>query len=139
MGEPSKRIRMTVKTARLIRTELVERVFKRHSKSDCFSGIGVGVGVCFCESDGILPLATFLDNSISIGRISAHLDLACPYLEDDSEVQIQLLRYLISRLWVFPFKKDENTRTVKAVLRIRREIEAFANRNAMQVIAEASR
>ena len=137
-----RRISMTAKMAKFIQEGLVNKTFNDHHEkcsalvpfgADIPSGIG-----CPHEIRRSLQVAQVLDAGLHIGKKRAHLDIPCPYLGDvDAEDHIKTLEVLVKRLRAFSSNLPTN-RSRLAMHEVARQVEEYAQRNAMEVIAESS-
>jgi hypothetical protein len=129
-----KRIAMTAKTAKFIE-DIADKTFTAHARQ-CDEVDPADMDGCPHEQSGSLPAAQLLARGLKIGKKRATLDVKCPYSLDDPQERIRILKILAKRMRAFLTGEKRQLRD--AVNRIADEIEAYADRNAMQVIAEAA-
>lgn len=132
-----RRISMTAKTARFIRSNLIYKTVDHHVAHCEETPEWLDGEECKHERSKSLPVAHLLAHGLKIGKKRATLDIQCPYSTDDPEKQVKLLKHAANRL-IF-FVDNEKRQLQDAMRRISDEILDYANRNAMQVIAEAAR
>ena len=125
------RVNMTAKTAKFISAKLVDLTFKDHYEK-CADD-----PQCTHILSSNLEIARTIEAGLVIGSKRAHLDLACPYSTTDSQWHTQLLVNISYRLNYFLVSTLKKQLRV-AGERVAKEIRAYADRNAMQVIAEAA-
>jgi hypothetical protein len=128
-----KRINLTAKTAKLIRACLADKTFNDHYKKCSLDP--TGLTLCSHQQNGNLAVARLVEAGIKIGKKRATLDVPCPYSTSDAEAHVQVLDRVVARLHAF--SKNMKGQTRAAFLRAAAEIDAYAHRNAMQVLAEA--
>lgn len=129
-----KRISMTAKTAEWIFANLCEKTFKDHvAKCD-----DRRAEPCYHEESLSLDVARFLADNMKIGKKRATVDFPCPYSTNDAKRQATLYDCVILRLISFSAVQGK-TQVRVACERICDELQAYRNRNAMQVIAESAR
>jgi hypothetical protein len=124
-----KRINLKAKTARYVRESLVDKTFNDHYKKcaddpDC----------CHNESRS-LHVARLVEANITVGKKRAYLDVPCPWFQSNPVDHVNLLETLVSRLRAFA-EVAKNHGTRDACLRAANEIDDYAHRNAMEVLAE---
>jgi len=130
------RVNMTAKTGTFIRESLVDKTFNDHfTKNKCVLDPGC-LTMCSHEESGTLLVARTVEAGIKVGKKRATLDLACPYSLPEPHKQVWLLKHIAQRIEAF--SKDEKRQLRSACVRIVEEIRKYADRNAMQVIAEAA-
>lgn len=130
-----KRIRLTAKVARFVQESLVDKTFNDHYKK-C-SPDPTGLTYCHHEESGTLHVARLVEPNLRVGAKRGYLDIPCPWYQPSPEDHIGLLEILVARLRNFAENtKDLNPRTRDFVLRVCEEIDAYAHRNAMEVLAE---
>ena len=130
------RVNMTAKTGAFIRKSLVDKTFEDHfTKKKCALD-PTGLTLCSHESSGTLLVARTIEAGIKVGKKRATLDLSCPFSLAEPHKQVRLLKHIAERLE--SFSKDEKRQLHSACARIVEEIRKYADRNAMQVIAEAA-
>jgi len=126
------RIAMTAKTGTFIRESLVDKTFNDHfTKKQCDASAS-----CIHIETSTLMVARTVEAGIKIGTKRATLDLRCPYSMENSLNQVLLLKILATRIEAFSM--DQKNQLQVACIRIAEEIYKYADRNAMQVIAEAA-
>jgi len=126
------RIAMTAKTGTFIRESLVDKTFNDHfTKKQCDPNVP-----CVHVETGTLAVARTVESGIKVGTKRATLDLRCPYSMKNPLKQVLLLKNLASRIEAF--SADQKNQLQTACARIVEEIRKYADRNAMQVIAEAA-
>ena len=126
------RVNMTAKTGTFIRESLVDKTFEDHfTKKKCAPD-----EVCGHVESGTLSVARTIEAGIKVGKKRATLDLACPYSLPEPHKQVRLLKHIAQRLE--DFSKTEKRQLHTACARIVEEVRKYADRNAMQVIAEAA-
>lgn len=125
-----RRLAMSAKTAQVI-VELGRRTDADH-RAKCADIDGP------CPHDGgNLAVADLIRNSIKIGQKRATLDLPDPYASDDFAMGIKVLHLFAERVKIFARREKQQTTT--ALERIAEEAIHYANRNPLEVIAEAAR
>jgi hypothetical protein len=130
-----KRISLKAKTAKVIVEQLVDKTFNDHFKK-CMDAPKDGkMRDCSHEGSRSLFVARLIEAQITIGVKRARLDIPCPYASGDAEAQIKTLNVMVTRLR--DFSKKQTTQCRKAWEAAADQIEAYANRNAMEVLAEA--
>jgi hypothetical protein len=130
-----KRIRLKAKTAKLIVEKLVDKTFADH-QAKCWDEENERFDPdCGHHRRGSLQVARLIDAHIKIGVKRATLDVPCPHARGDADAQIKTLNFLAVRLR--DFGKDLSAQCRRAWNAAADEIEAYANRNAMEVLAEA--
>ena len=127
-----KRIKLTAKTATLIREKLVDKTFNHHYNNCVGDELEPA---CTHVESGSLFVARLVEAGLKIGKKRATLDLTCPYSTNDPEGHIQTLHVFCWRLREFAKPMKAQTRT--ACFRIAEIAENYAERNAMEVLAEA--
>lgn len=132
-----KRISMSAGTARFLDEKLVRRTFfEHHLIKKCADSSDP----CVHEITGSLYVARLLDVELTIGSKRATLTLRCPYSTLNPPAHAALLRSVARRICVFSGDTvNVHRQTSEALMRIASEITAYADRNAMQVIAESAR
>lgn len=126
-----KRFPLTANVAQFIRESLVDKTFNDHYKKcaddpDC----------CHRESRS-LHVARLVEANIQVGVRRGYLDVPCPWYQTDPEEHIELLDVFVDRLRSFAEgTKGLHPRTKEVLLRICEETDAYAHRNAMEVLAE---
>jgi hypothetical protein len=124
-------VRFTARTGEFLRSSLVETTFKDHARN-CGSD-----PKCRHIESGTLEIARAFENYLRIGKKRASLRLPCPYSTPKPVAQICLLQEMAERIRSFA-KARAKQAVREACERIADEIDAYAGRNAMQVIAEAA-
>jgi len=127
-----KRIKLTAKTATLIREKLVDKTFNDHYKKCVGKEFEPD---CSHLESGSLFVARLVEAGINIGKKRATLDLTCPHSTNDPDGHTQTLLAFVWRLRQFSLKMKKQTRT--ACFRVAEIAEDYAKRNAMEVLAEA--
>jgi hypothetical protein len=125
------RVNMTAKTATFIREKVVDSTFDDHY-AKCADDPD-----CHHIESGNLDVAREVEAGIKIGKKRATLDLACPYSQSDPPKQAKLLENVANRIFSFA-DGAKKRQLIAACTRVAREIEIYAHRNAMEVLAEAS-
>jgi len=128
-----KRINLTAKIARFVRESLVDKTFNDHY-AKCHPDLDT-FPVCSHTVSQSLQVARLVEAQITVGKKRGYLDIPCPWFQANPQAHINLLDTLVSRLKSFA-EKIKNPRTQAATLRICEEVDAYAHRNAMEVIAE---
>jgi len=128
---PFRRLAMSAKTAEVI------QALANLTHADHASKCGDVEGPCVHEKARTLPVADLITNGIKIGKKRATFDVPDPYSEDDHVEVRQLLHLLATRIGSFAPK--QKTQTQDALDRVVEEIRAYADRNPLEVIAEAAR
>ena len=132
-----KRINLKAKTAKAIVEQLVDKTFADHFKK-CMDAPNDGkMRYCSHEGSRSLFVARLIEAQITIGVKRARLDIPCPYASGDSEDQIKTLNVLVTRLRDFARDMKLSSQCRKAWEAAADQIEAYANRNAMEVLGEA--
>jgi hypothetical protein len=131
-----KRIKLTAKTAELIRERLVDKTFDDHFVKKKCAIDPTGLTQCSHQSSGTLDVARLVEAGIKIGKKRATLDLACPYSTNNATKHAYLLKQLATRLRMFASAEKMKDQTRTAFNRAANEIQAYAERNAMEVLAE---
>jgi hypothetical protein len=130
-----KRVNLTAKTAELIREGLVDKTFKDHFvKKKCALDMA-GMAVCRHERSGSLMVARLVESGIHVGKKRGYLDIQCPYATNDPDDYIAILDVMVQRIRSFAEVAKKQTRV--AMERAANEIDHYAHRNAMEVLAEA--
>jgi len=130
-----RRVNLTAKVAKFIRESLVDKTFNGHFKIKKCSVDPTGLTLCSHEQSRSLHVARLVEARITVGSKRGYLDVPCPYSLEDSEDHIKLLDVLVKRLKGFA-ETLKVPRTKDACLRACEEIDAYAHRNAMEVLAE---
>jgi len=125
-----KRVRLTAKVARFIQESLADKTFNDHYKK-----CGDVTGCYHCES-GTLRVARLVEANITVGKKRGYLDIPCPWYQTDPTSHIGLLDILVARLRSFTKESKLNPRTRVFLEQVCVEIDAYAHRNAMEVLAE---
>lgn len=125
---------MSAKTAKWLRESLVDRTLQDHEKCD-----PEAEEPCIHVRSWNLPVALHFEAGIKINKKRATLDIQCPYSTENAQGQILLFKYMADRIKAFAHAQGVHKQQREAAMRVRDEILAYANRNAMQVIAEAAR
>lgn len=125
------RISMTAKTALWIEKNLIDKTLKDHYDKCADPTLG-----CHHQTSHSLAVARLLESGLKIGKKRATLDLPCPYSTETPRVQCAHYASAARRIISFSTKEKKQLRA--ACVRICAEITIYANRNAMQVIAEAA-
>lgn len=131
------RLNMPAKTATFLVVSLVDKTFNDHFKKCMGLPLTNGIAMCSHEGSRSLHVARLVEVGMKIGTKRATLDLPCPYSLADPQEQIVILKILAKRIDEFSTSEKKQRRS--ACLRMRDEVLAYAERNAMQVIAEAAR
>ena len=128
-----KRIKFTAVIGRAIQEKLVDKTFKHHfEEKKCSED---DTRYCIHEQSGSLKAARFVESAITVGKKRGHLDIPCPYAQSNPEAFVVFLVALAARVKGFA-QVEKNSRTKGVMLRIAQEIEDYARRNAMEVLAE---
>jgi hypothetical protein len=130
-----RRINLTAKVAKFVQESLVDKTFNDHFKNKKCVVDPTGLTLCPHELSRSLHVARLVEAGITVGKKRGYLDVQCPYSLDDSEDHIKLLDILVKRLAGFAATLKV-PRTQAACLRACGEIDAYAHRNAMEVLAE---
>jgi hypothetical protein len=137
-----KRISFTAKTGELIREALVDKTFHDHFKSGkCHKAMrskqmGQVIEPCIHETSGTLAIARLVESEIKIGTKRATLDIPDPYCTADADATIKLLGQLAGRLMSYAAIANLKSQTRDAIQRIGEEVQLFADRNPLVVLAE---
>ena len=123
---------MSANTAKRISELIVDRVFKDH-----YDKCATSSQECKHEESGSLPAARLFESCIRIGDRRAILRVKCPYSLDDPDAQIKALHQLAKRIVLAGINQKFQVYT--ACIRIATQLSHYAERNAMQVIADAAR
>jgi hypothetical protein len=130
-----RRINLTAKVAQFIRESLVDKTFNDHyTKKRCVVD-PTGLTLCPHEQSRSLHVARLVESQITVGKKRGRLDVPCPYSTNNPDDMIRLLETLVYRLRDFS-KKLKVARTRGAVLDVCKQIDDYAHRNAMEVLAE---
>lgn len=134
-----RRFSLTAKTAKFLEASLVDKTHEAHQRM-CVHKKKVKWPVeaedCIHRISRSMDVAELFARGLKIGEKRATLDLQCPYSLDDPQDRIQVYEVMAGRMR--DFAKGEKRQLADAIHRISKEIEAYAHRNAMQVIAEAA-
>jgi hypothetical protein len=131
-----KRINLTAKVASLLREMLVDKTFNDHFEKKKCSPDPTGLTQCGHESSGSLAVARLIEAKLSVGKKRGRLDIDCPHLTArDPDERVATLKIMVLRVRGFA-KTVKNPRTRDAMLLVAQEIEDYAHRNAMEVLAE---
>jgi hypothetical protein len=124
-----RRISFTAKTGELLSTCLVDKTFKDHyyPGNKCADDPN-------CRHVGTLPIARLIEAGLKIGKKRATLDIPDPYCTGDSPGVIKLLKSTAGR--VRQFADAQKRQQKNAFERLADEIEAFADRNPLMVLAD---
>lgn len=125
-----RRIKFTAKIGARIREVLVDRTFKYH-----FSKCGSEERDCRHYHSGNMGVARLVEAGITVGKKRGFLDVQCPYSLSKPERQVRILENVVKRLTAFA-KAGGTSRTEACLLAVAQEIDDYAHRNAMEVIAE---
>jgi len=90
--------------------------------------------MCRHEESGRLAVARTVESGLKINKRRATLDLVCPYSTDDPERQKILLKEIANCL--SQFSVGMKKQITDAWQRMAKEIETYAERTEMEVIAE---
>ena len=127
-----RRIKLTARVARFIQEALVDKTFNDH-----YSKCDGDDEDCYHHESGTLYVARLVEPNLRVGAKRGYLDIPCPWYQPSPEDHIGLLDILVARLRNFAENtKDLNPRTKAFVLQVCEEIDAYAHRNAMEVLAE---
>ena len=126
-----RRLAMTAQTANWIMENIVDSTFKDHYDK-CEEGV-----LCYHLEFNTLGVARMLESGFKIGKRRATLDIHCPWSQSDPVAHKKLLLDTCERFADFSVKKL-TSRKQKVIERLVEEIRTYANRNEMQVIAEAA-
>ncbi len=127
-----RRVKLTAKVAKQIQDSLVDRTFNDHAKK-CWDSTD-----CHHVTEGNMDVARLVESGISVGKKRGYLDVPCPYMASPNpkpEKSIQVLDCLVTRLRAFA-GAEKNPRTKEAMLRCAQEVEDYAHRNIMEIMAE---
>ena len=125
-----RRINFTAKIGALIRESLVDRTFKDH-----FSKCSLEERDCSHYRSGNMGVARLVEAGITVGKKRGFLDVQCPYSLAKPAKQIRILENVVKRLNAF-VEAGGTSRTKACLLAVAQEIDDYAHRNAMEVIAE---
>lgn len=126
-----KRFNFTAKIGKFIQASLVDKTFEDHY------GRCADDPYCCHHGSGSLYVARLVEANISVGKKRGYLDIPAPCYQSKPEEQIGLLETLIHRLRAFARDtEDLNPRTREFLLKLSKEIDEYAHRNAMEVLAE---
>lgn len=155
-----KRISLTAKTAEAIRKMIVDVTFDDHYRRVCIlcdisftpkkgychkcGGAGDRTRHPECEQgtscihvkSGSLQVARLIEAGIKVGKKRATLDIPCPYSSGDPNEAIITLLNASGRIILFAASEKKQLRL--ACERVAGEIKVYANRNAMEVLADAA-
>jgi len=131
-----KRINLKAKTATAIVEQLVDKTFKDHQAKCWSADAGCFDPACGHAVRGTLQVARLIEAQITIGVKRARLDIPCPHARGDADEQIKTLNLLAIRLRDFGARLSHKQNRL-AWLAAADQVEAYANRNAMEVLAEA--
>ena len=121
-----RRVSFTAKTGELIRELLVDRTMKDHyTQGKCDTT---------CHHIATLPIARLIEANIKIGKKRATLDIPDPYCSGDDAATIKLLKETAERLRQFAGGQKQQQQT--AFTRLADEIQSFAERNPLMVLAD---
>ncbi len=129
-----KRVSFKAITAELIVKKLVDRTLQDHNKKCWLKDEEMFLSPCPHEDRRTLQVARLIDAHMEIGKKRAHLDIPCPYAGGDADEQIKVLKVLALRL--LSFSEGLHYQMRKAWMKGATVISDYANRNAMQVLAE---
>lgn len=124
-----RRINLTANVAGIIQENLVDKTFNDHLKK-CWNS----EDCCHIES-GNLAVARLVEVGITVGKKRGYLDIQCPYSLSDPKGHVKALAHMAYRLSAFA-KTEKNPRTRTVMERVAEEIDNYAHRNAMEIIAE---
>lgn len=127
-----RRINMTAKIGSFLEEHLVDRTFKDH-----FEKCDPDNDECRHHESGTIHVARFVEPNLTVGKKRAYLDVPCPWLtKKEPEEFIELLDHVAERLRSFTKQHGKNSRTQGVLYGIAQEIEDYAHRNAMEILAE---
>jgi len=126
---------MSAKTAKIMVELFVDKTFNDHHAKNCV-GRADPDEPCIHEWSGTLEIARELEAGFKIGQKRATLDIRCPYSTEDHKKHHDLLLKMVVRILQLP--EGLHRQQVEAIQRVATEITRYAERNAMQVIAEAA-
>jgi hypothetical protein len=133
------RIAMTAKTARWLEERLVDKTFEAHSLCIPLRQDDIDVAnQCGHYRSRTIFVARAMESGLKIGKKRATLDVKCPYSTSDAGEHIKLLLFFANRIRSFSSATGVKRQVSDACFRIADAITTYANRNAMQVIAEAA-
>lgn len=130
-----KRISLKAKTAKAIVEQLVDKTFNDHANKCWVKNYERFDPDCGHHKRKTLQVARLIESNIKIGVKRATLDIPCPYAQGDAEDQIKTLNIMVIRLRAFA--QHQTTQCRLAWEAAADQIDAYANRNAMEVLAEA--
>lgn len=128
-----RRFALTAKTGELLRSDLVDKTLNDHYGSTKCEHPDSSEP-CVHERSGSLAVARMVEAGIKIGEKRATLDVPDPYCVSDTSGTIKTLRTLAHRLRSFAgaWKRQQQI----AATRLADEIEAYADRNPLTVLAD---
>ena len=127
-----KRVAFTAKTGEILRECLVDKTFNDH-----FGGKCGDESPCKHERSGTLAVARLVESAIRIGEKRATLDIPDPYCTPDYEVTIRVLKQLAERVRQFAGSSVVTKNQQKnALTRLAEEIQSYAERNPLMVLAD---
>ena len=129
-----KRFALTAKTGELLRSCLVDKTFNDHfSVGKCEAADALGP--CIHERSGTLAVARLIEAGIKIGTKRATLDIPDPYCGGgDPAKQVKVLKQVAERMRAFA--KSQKRQQQKAFTRLADEIDTYADRSPLVVLAE---
>jgi len=135
---PFRRINLTAMAARKIREKLVDKTLEDHY-SKCVPVKDEGYkdyeSDCPHQFPGrSLDVARLVESGIEVGKKRGKLDVPCPYTTSDPKDHIAVLVKLADRLRSFGMTEPRNM--AKAFSRAADEVDAYAHRTEMEVLAE---
>jgi len=128
-----RRIKFTAKIGALIRESLVDKTLKDHF-SKCWNH-GVEDIECYHSIEGNLGVARLVEAGITVGKKRGYLDVRCPYSLSKPWRQVFLLENTVGRLRRVA-EASTTKRKKDCLLAVAQEIDDYAHRNAMEVLAE---
>lgn len=131
-----KRLNLKAKTATAMVEQLVDKTFNDHQRKCWNETTGAFEPSCPHWVRGTLQVARLVELNMTIGVKRAHLDIPCPYAKGDADEQIATLCLLAVRLRDFG-ERLSHKQCRNAWLLAAEDVEAYAKRNAMEVLAEA--
>ncbi len=131
-----KRINLKAKTATAMVEQLVDKTFKDHQLKCWDKEAQRFDPECPHQVRGTLQVARLVESNMTIGVKRARLDIPCPYAKGDADKQIDTLCLLAIRLRAFG-ERLSHKQCRNAWLLAAEDVEAYAMRNAMEVLAEA--
>jgi len=124
-----KRINLTANMAKFIRESLVDKTLLDHAEKCVPEETN-----CLHHDTGNMGVARLVESKIVVGKKRGYLDVPCPYAQPNAEEFIKLLDCMSHRLRQF-VGNAKTQRTRRALLAVVKEIDDYAHRNAMEVLA----